>query len=233
MQARVGMPIDSTEGPWGELDDFVVDPSNWHVTHLVVQPHHHHEESRLVNADQIAESTDRLTVAMSAAEIEECPRVDVTDFVKVDRPSSYGNGWTSDASTVSAWPYYPYAGPSLALVGSGFVGGYSSASPFGLRYVATRFDHVPEGELEIRRNSHVVSSDEHTVGTVDGFVFDATDQITHLVLDHGHLFAHRNVTIPIKHAVKASSESVHLDVTRDAVGEFPSVAFHRHTRVMS
>lgn len=233
MQARTGMPIDSTDGAWGELDDFVVDPTTWNLTHLVVQPHRHHERSRLVPSDQVVASTDRLVLSMSPDEIERCPVVEVTEFIRVDRPSNLGNGWSSDEATVSAWPYYPYVGADVSMAGTGFIGGFSSITPPGPHYASTSFDHVPAGKVEIRRTSEVVSSDEHSVGTVDGFVFDADGQITHLVLEHGHLWARRDVTIPIAHAVKASYGEVHLDVTGDEVGEFPSVSFHRHGRVTS
>ena len=233
MQAWTGMPIDSTDGAWGELDDFVVDPRTWNLTHLVVQPHRHHEKSRLVPSDAVTGASDRLTLSMSAEEIERCPSVEVTDFVRVDRPSTSANGWDTDGATVSAWPYYPYVGANVSLAGAGFIGGFCNATPPGPHYVSTSFDHVPDGEVEIRRTSDVVSSDEHEIGTVDGFVFDADGQITHLVLEHGHLWAHRDVTIPIAHAVRASDGEVHLDVTRKAVDGFPSVSFHRHDRVTS
>ena len=31
MHARVGMPVDAADGPWGELDDFVVDPTSFAI----------------------------------------------------------------------------------------------------------------------------------------------------------------------------------------------------------
>jgi hypothetical protein len=99
--------------------------------------------------------------------------------------------------------------------------------PRGERYVATTFDSVPSGTIEIRRSSEVVSSDDHVVGRVDGFVFEPDGKITDLVLEHGHVWGHRDITIPLEHITRANSERVHLDVTRHAIGEFPSVPFHR------
>lgn len=226
MHARVGMPIDSAEGPWGEVDDFVVDPTNWHLTHLVVQPHRHHERSHLVPVNVVQSDGERLTLRLTASEIEHTPKVAVTEFIKIEPPATYRNGWTTDSTIVNAWPYYPLAtGGSLA----GHRASGHSAS--GLRYASTKFEDIPAGEVEIRRSSNVLSSDERRVGTVDGFVFDDDGSITHLVLDHGHLWGRREVTIPIEHVLRANRERVRLDVTREQIGEFPAVKFHRHARV--
>lgn len=232
MHARLGMPVDASDGPWGELDDFVVDPTNWHITHLVVQPHHHHERSHLVSVDEVGSCDDRLELALTGSAIDETPKVEVTEFIRVKPPAVLGNGWTSDAGAIHAWPYYPLGGTAVGFAGSGFITGYSSTGSTGSpQYAATTFDHLPHGRVEIRRSSQVVTSDDHTVGKVDGFLFDDDGLITHLVLDHGHLWGRREVTIPIEHVFRATREQVHLDVTRAEVGEFPAVKFHRQAGV--
>ena len=94
--------------------------------------------------------------------------------------------------------------------------------------MTTTYDRVPEGTIEVRRASEVLSSDGHKVGHVDGFLVDPTSKITHLVLEHGHLWGHRDITIPINDIQRASSDTVQLGVTRDVIGEYPSVPFRRH-----
>ena len=59
------------------------------------------------------------------------------------------------------------------------------------------YDRIPKGGAEIRRASAVMSADGHELGEVDGLLVDAEDNITHLVLRHGHLWRRREVTIPI------------------------------------
>jgi uncharacterized protein YrrD len=225
------MPVDSIEGPWGEVDDIVIDPRNWHVTHVVVQPHGHHERSRLVPVGAITSSDERLVLSWTAAEIDRAAAVEVTDFVRVDRSPRNESGWHIDASGANSWPYFPAGrlGPVYAgTFGYGSSHSYETGAP---KVVATTFDRVPSHTVEIRRSSDVVSSDDHVVGTVDGFVFDQDGAITHLVLDHGHLWGHRDITIPMEHVRSATSERVHLDASRQAIGEFPSVPFHRPARV--
>ena len=58
------------------------------------------------------------------------------------------------------------------------------------------YDRVPKGEVEVRRASPVTSADGHHLGHVDGFVVDG-EQITHIVLEHGHLWGRRDLTVPI------------------------------------
>jgi len=94
--------------------------------------------------------------------------------------------------------------------------------------VSTTYDRVPPGTIEVRRSSEVRSSDDRKVGHVDGFLIDHDSKITHLVLDHGHLWGHRDITVPIVDVERASRDEVQLNVTRDAVGEYPSIPFHRH-----
>src|SRR3954452_733352 len=53
-------PVRCTDAEFGELADVIIDPNTGHVTHLVVQPHHRHDEARLVAFDRVqAEGTDR------------------------------------------------------------------------------------------------------------------------------------------------------------------------------
>ena len=62
---------------------------------------------------------------------------------------------------------------------------------------ATTEDRVPEGEVEVRRGEHVHATDGE-IGRVHGFVIDPTDhQLTHVLLDEGHLWGKKTVAIPI------------------------------------
>jgi hypothetical protein len=90
------------------------------------------------------------------------------------------------------------------------------------------WDRIPRGTVEIRRTTEVVSSDEHVVGQVDGFVVDEAGSVTHLVLERDHFWGHREVTIPVEAIDPPTTDRVELRVTRDAVGAFPSVPFHHN-----
>jgi sporulation protein YlmC with PRC-barrel domain len=73
----------------------------------------------------------------------------------------------------------------------------------------------------------VISSDDHELGHVDGFVVDSEEGITHLVLEHGHLWGKRDVTIPISAVDTIANDEVRLTLTKDQVGEIKSVHVRR------
>ena len=81
--------------------------------------------------------------------------------------------------------------------------------------------------MEIRRSSAVTSADGHDLGQVDGFIVDGEGQITHFILERGHLWRRRDVTIPIGAVAKVETDSVTLSLSKEGVGSLPSVRVHR------
>src|SRR4029079_15027459 len=88
------------------------------------------------------------------------------------------------------------------------------------------YDRVPKGEAEIRRSSAVVSADDQHLGTVEALVVDG-GEITHFLLERGHLWGTRDVTIPIGAVAKVESDIVTLRISKDDVGDLPAVRVHR------
>ena len=75
--------------------------------------------------------------------------------------------------------------------------------------IVMTYDRIPKGEVEIRRSSQVISADGHGLGTVEAFLVDG-DDITHIVLERGHLWGRRDVTIPIGAVARVETDSVTL-----------------------
>jgi hypothetical protein len=94
-------------------------------------------------------------------------------------------------------------------------------------HVPEVYDRVPKDKIEIRRSSPVFSSDGHHLGHVDGFVVDDQEGITHLVLERGHLWGKREVTIPIGAAEKIENDEVTLSLSKDEIGKLKAVSVHR------
>ena len=90
------------------------------------------------------------------------------------------------------------------------------------------YDRVPKGEVEVRRASAVISADGHSLGEVDGFVVDADKHITHFVLERGHLWGRKEVTIPIGALARIETDEVHIALSKDEVGALPAVRVGRH-----
>ena len=76
--------------------------------------------------------------------------------------------------------------------------------------VQVRYDRVPKGEVEVQRSSPVRSSDDHHVGHVEGLVVDDEQHVTHVVLEHGHLWGKRDVSIPIGAVDRVEARAVIL-----------------------
>jgi sporulation protein YlmC with PRC-barrel domain len=215
MRLELGTPVRCTDGKYGELADLVIDPTAKRVTHLVVRPSRPVGSTRLVpisraqpaGADEICLDCT-VEEARSFEPVQEVAYLRLGDF-PVEDPK-----WDVGVEEVFAMPYY----------GNGDIGGY--VAPYddnlGLSY-----DRVPKGEVEIRRASSVYSSDDEQLGHVDGFVVDGDDQITHLILERGHLWRKRDVTVPIAAVSKVETDTVTLSLTKDQVAELPSVPVHR------
>jgi uncharacterized protein YrrD len=72
-----------------------------------------------------------------------------------------------------------------------------------------------------------MSADGDYLGDVDGFLVDDGDHITHFVLERGHLWGRREVTVPINAVASVESDVVTLSLSKDEVGALPSHRVHR------
>jgi hypothetical protein len=89
-------------------------------------------------------------------------------------------------------------------------------------------DVVPTGEVAVRRGDAVHAKDGW-IGAVDGLVIDpATDQVTHVILQEGHLWGRKQVAIPIGAANRVDNE-IRVDLTKDEIEALPSIS-HRSGR---
>jgi len=84
------------------------------------------------------------------------------------------------------------------------------------------YDSVPVGEVEVRRGEHVHATDGE-IGRVEGLVTDpGSHQVTHVLLQEGHLWGSKEVAIPIG-AVTSVADGVVLSLTKKQVEELPPV----------
>jgi len=215
MRLELGKPIRCSDGDFGELADVIVDPTTKRVTHLVAKPHKLDGVSRLVPID-LAEAGDDgnegLTLGCTIDEAEQLLPVQEQAFLRLGQHPVSDPDWDVGVQDVLAMPYYggeygPYAG---------------EVDSYGVAY-----DRVPKGEVEIRRASSVSAAGGELLGQVDGFVVDSDQHITHFVLERGHLWGKREVTIPIGAVATVETDAVTLQLSKDEVGELPSVKVHR------
>ena len=218
MRLDLGSPVRCTDGAFGELSDVVIDPKTRRVTHLVVQPHHHDEQARLVAVDraQAGDSSDAtISLGCTIAEMSAFELVRESAYLRLGEVPVEDPDWDVGIEDPLALP--PPTG--MGTFGAGGV----DIDP----HVMLSYDRIPMGEVEIRRASSVTSADGHHLGHVDGFVLDGEQQIAHLVLEHGHLWGRREVVIPASAVDRVETDEVTLTLSKDEVGALPSTRVHR------
>ncbi|MBI2704623.1 MAG: PRC-barrel domain-containing protein [Actinobacteria bacterium] len=209
-ELRVGATIEGTDGDLGTLDALIVDPINRRVTHLVVS-HDKLSPRVLVPAEAIKGSTpDAISLALDRDGLCSCPTFDLPDFNEPD------DTWTNAQMALDPGSYYlqPFASP---LDG----------------WVLATHEHVPKGEVSVRRGSEVFTSDGTKVGHVDEFLVDPSNgQLTHVVLRRGHVFRHDDdVVIPLTNAATMKGSRVVLDLDLHQVDALERIPVKRHGHV--
>ena len=218
MRLEIGNRVRCTDGVYGELADIVIDPLEKRVTHLVVEPEQREGEARLVPV-QLAKSRDaeqrEIELECTLNEAEGFESVREAAYIRLGESRVEDPDWDVGVAEVLAMPYYNGLGVDT------YAGEFDSS-------VTMSYDRVPKGEVEVRRASAVISADGHSLGEVDGFVVDADEHITHFVLERGHLWGRKEVTIPIGAVARVESDAVHVALSKDEVGALPAVRVGRH-----
>jgi sporulation protein YlmC with PRC-barrel domain len=201
MQLHLGRPVHCSDAELGSLADVVVDPNTRRITHLVV---HTDNSARLIPIELARDADQRIELTCTVAEAGQLPRADNVEFLSLGEvPANDVRGDVGIMEMV-AMPNYEGAdilGTQISMTQSATVS----------------YDRVPQGEVEIRRQSAVISSDDHVLGHVEGFLVADDGQVGHIVLEHGHLWGRREVTIPIDAVSKVENDRVYLSIPKDAV----------------
>lgn len=213
MRLELGSTATCTDGVFGELVDVVVDPLTRSVTHVVIEPHHRHWSARLVPIELVAAADDghglRLACTIAGARalehVQRSAFLALGEELEIDDPD-----WDIGAAGVLVLPYWG-----------------SDAPPSHDAVATATYDRIPKGEVEIRRTSTVTSSDGHALGHVDGLLVDGDEHITHVLLQQGHVWGRREVTIPIGDVSNVRPDAIALALTKDEVGLLEPVAVRR------
>jgi uncharacterized protein YrrD len=214
MQLRLGTHVHCGGEQVGQVGDVVIDPASRRLTHVVVETHEN--EARLVPASLIhggEPEAHELVLSCTKAEFDELGSILEFTYVQLDEFPEPDASSDVGVETVISMPMYG------AEEFGDYPGEYGSS-------VGLAYHRIPKGEAEVRRSSAVVSADGHQIGAACGFVL-YEDRVTHVVLERGHLWGTRDVTIPID-AVKAiETDELTLSINKDEVSALPSVRVHR------
>ncbi len=216
MRLDLGTPVSCSDSPLGELADIVIDPTTRQITHLVVEPKHGLYMRRLVPIGLVrAGDGEPLVLDCSIDDAAGLEHAEEMAYLRLGEFPVEDPRYDVTVSEMLALPYYQGIDmPSAGLYG------YEQG-------VEVRYERVPKGEVEVRRSSPVRSSDDHHLGHVEGLIVDDEQHITHFVLEHGHLWGKRDVTIPIGAVDRVEADAVVLALTKDEVGALGEVRVNR------
>jgi sporulation protein YlmC with PRC-barrel domain len=84
-------------------------------------------------------------------------------------------------------------------------------------------DYVPAGEVGIHRGLTVCATDDE-IGQVQGLVVEpGSHQVTHVLLQKGHMRGRKEVAIPIGAVTKIGTLLIRLSLTKRQVKDLPPV----------
>lgn len=100
-------------------------------------------------------------------------------------------------------------------------------TPLDVHYLAVETEHVPPGELAVHRGTTVEAADG-TIGTVGEFLIDPeSGHITHLVLQKGHAWGKKEMTVPVGAIDQVDGSTVTLKLSKAELADLPSIALKR------
>jgi sporulation protein YlmC with PRC-barrel domain len=215
MLLKLGTPVRCVDDVVGSVNDVVIEPATRRLTHVVVETKE--SGTRLVPVELVADGGDAAEITLTCGpdellaleSVRQFAFLHFDEFPQGDAESDVG---VEDVRSV------PYGEPGQF---GDYAGEFDSI-------VSLSYDRIPKGEAELRRSSDVVSADGHRLGHVEGFVVE-TGTVTHIVLERGHLWGTRDVTIPIESVGAIETDTVTVTLSKDEVGKLPSMKVRRHS----
>jgi sporulation protein YlmC with PRC-barrel domain len=211
----IGARASCSDGHCGEVKRLVFDPATETVTHLVIQRGHRPEAGRLVPA-HLAETTDgEIRLACTLAEFDKLDHAEESEVA-----DAAGQHVGDVGGALGSGLAYNVGGEAFAKVGG--PGELIDLGPMPPpRHRRTMIeDVVPLGEDQVRPGDPVHAVDGE-IGRVQGFLVNpGDDQVTHVLLQEGHLWGRKEVAIPIT-AVTRVDIGIRLNLTKDQVRTLP------------
>jgi hypothetical protein len=213
----IGASVSSTDGACGYVIRVIVDPIGDTITHLVVGPRHEHghDIDRLVPVDLAEVTADGIRLGCTKADFDNLDPAEETHFVAGTEHPGY------EPEQVWGWPWYAMGAQGMTGVWTEGQGWDRGGSHGPQRRTVTD-DSVPLGEVQVHRGDHVHATDGE-IGLVEGLAVDpGNHHVTHVLLQEGHLWGHKEVAIPIN-AVTGVEAGIRLNLSKQQVEDLPPV----------
>jgi hypothetical protein len=210
---EIGSKVRCADADCGELVQVVVDPIARRLAHLVVLPDGA-GAPRLVPVELARPIESGIRLACTKAAFEALEAAVQTHFVSAAEGQEFGY----PRDRVASWPFF-----GLAPGGTGGLTAYPPGPIPGPKIEVE--SRIPADEVGIRRGEPVHAADGD-IGHVRGLIVDPVDEgVTHVLLDEGHLWARKQVAIPIGAVSVIGGGGVKVHLTKDQIKDLPPVDF--------
>ncbi len=203
MEFKEGAGVFTPDGRHlGNVDMVVIDPRGCRVTHVVIRQGHFLPEDKVIGVDQLSTATEDRIVLNS--EPEKLPAFEEMHYIPLDEDSRKAMELT-------------YGRP---LVWGGWLGG---DVPLPMSMTAERIErNIPQGEVAVPEGTDVQDLHGEHVGRVDEVITDPkSGDITHLVIQAGHLWGRQRKAIPANWLASFGEEQVKLAVGLKTLEKLP------------
>ena len=208
MPFRISAGARCTDGAGGQVSRIIVNPVTREVTHVAVDPKHRPGAGRLVPVDLVDATAGQIQLRCTLAKFQTFRPAQETEAVPDLDPTGHG---------------HPGAQKALHLGGGKIwlppdARGRPKAPP------QVTVDSVPSGAVDIHCGLTVCATDGE-IGQVQGLVVEpGGHQVTHVLLQKGHMPGRKDVAIPISAVTRIGTMLIHLSLTKHQVKDLPPVA---------
>jgi len=200
---RIGADARCTDGACGQVSRIIVNPVTREVTHLAVDPKHRLGAGRLVPIDLVDATTGQIRLRCTLAEFQALQPAQETEAVGDLDPTGHPHYVSARKTGLRTYPWMVR----------------DRGGPEAPQQVTV--DSVPSGGVEVHRDLIVCATDGE-IGQVQGLVVEpGGHQVTHVVLQQGHMRGRKEVAIPINAVTKIGTLLIHLSLTRHQVKDLP------------
>lgn len=198
----INAQVECKDGKCGESVAVVVNPTTQQVTHFAVRVKSIPDPAeRLVPVDLVVETKPNLIrLRCNRDELAELEPFLETHYIETVQPEMY---------PVYLAYEYPYV------------------TPMEISQIPIEVERVPPGELAVHRGTMVEASDGY-VGRVGELLVDpSSGHITHLVLQEGHAWGKKEITLPLSAIDFVREDTVHLKLDKKAIEQLPAIPVKR------